>query len=93
MVEHDAAGLVLADDVELLLGAAEVAAAIGECPGAEGDALAVGRELEGVDVDRRNRVTCFGVPPAVGIAYSCELPDLALRKYTVACRRPRTPAN
>ena len=28
-------------------------------------------------------VSCFGVPPAAGIAYSCELPFFALRKYTV----------
>ncbi len=27
-----------------------------------------------------NAVTCFGVPPAAGIAYTCELPDLPLRK-------------
>ena len=28
-------------------------------------------------------VSCFGVPPLVGMTYSCDVPDFALRKYTL----------
>ena len=53
VVEDDAARLVLADVVHLLLGACKTAAAIGKCAGAERDAIAVRRQRKGIDIERK----------------------------------------